>query len=149
LAQNIAYTTIIAQSKVKYLAYSGILKVFTSLVFVFPLAKYYGVLGVSVSVAIAYTVSLIFNNIVYVKILKIDIKQFFLASFIQLMPSLLLALCIGLFLNFAIDINGWYGLVIKVVIFSCTYITIFFLFGLALQERLELIGKVKNFIKSR
>ena len=149
LAQNIAFTTMIAQSKVKYLAYSGVLQAFTSLVLVFPLAKYYGVLGVSVSVAIAYSVSLIFNNIVFVKILKIDIKRFFLSSFSRLTPSLLLALCFGLFVNFIIDINGWYGLVMKIVIFSCIYISIFFMLGLAFQERAELLKKVKNFITKK
>ncbi|WP_334058726.1 polysaccharide biosynthesis C-terminal domain-containing protein [Polaribacter sp. P097] len=146
LPQQIAYTTIIAQSKVKYLAYSGILKVLTSLLFVFPLAKYYGVLGVSVSVAIAYSVSIIFNNIVYIKILKLDIKKFFLASFLRLLPSLLLALCFGLLVDFIIDINKWHGFIIKIVIFVCIYIALFFLFGLAKQEKLELVGKVKKII---
>jgi O-antigen/teichoic acid export membrane protein len=149
LAQNIAFTTIIAQSKVKYLAYSGVLQACTSLVLVFPLAKYYGVLGVSVSVAIAYSVSLIFNNVVYVKILKIDIKRFFISSFVQLMPSLLLALCFGLFVNFILDTKGWYGLVMKIVIFSFLYISLFFRLGLVSQERAELLIKVNSFLKRR
>jgi O-antigen/teichoic acid export membrane protein len=147
LPQHIAHTTIIAQSKVKFLAYSGIIKLLTSLLFVFPLAKYYSVLGVSISVAIAYSFSLIFNNIIYIRILKINIKRFFLATFVQLMPSLLLALCFGIFINFIIDINGWYSLFMKTIIFVCLYTTLFFLFGLAYEERSELIEKMKKNIK--
>jgi len=65
------------------------------------------------------------------------------------MPPLLLPLCFGLFVNFIIDINGLYGLVMKVVIFVCIYIALFFLLGLGFQERAELIGKVKDFVKRR
>ncbi len=149
LAQHIAFTTMIAQSKVNYLAYSGVLQAFTCLVLVFPLAKHYDVLGVSISVAIAYSFSLIFNNIVFFKILKIDIKRFFFSSFIQLMPSLLLALCFGLFINFFIEINGWYGLIFKIVIFICIYISLFFMLGFEQYERTELLVKIKNLISRR
>lgn len=146
LAQNIAFTTMIAQSKVKNLAYSGVLQAFAFLVIVFPFAKYHGVLGISVSIAVAYSVALIFNNILFFKILKIDIKRFFVASFIQLMPSLLLALFFGLLVNFIIDINGWYGLGMKIVVFSCIYISLFFMLGLGFQERKELSQKVRAFL---
>jgi O-antigen/teichoic acid export membrane protein len=145
LAQNIGLTTIIAKGKVKYLAYSGILQALTNLLLIFPFAKYYGVLGISVSVAIAYSVSLVFNNLVYVKILNLDVREFFRFSFIKLMPLLIITLFCGLLCNLIIDLQGWYGLILKVGIFTSLYTSLFFIFGLSLQEREDFWGKVKLF----
>lgn len=147
LPQNIAYTTVIAQSKVKYLAYSGILRAFTNLILAFPLAKEFGVLGIAISIAAAYFVSVVFNNILYFKLLKINIKRFFSASFFQLMPSLLLVLCIGILLNLIIETSSWYILSIKIIVFSFFYIIVFFLMGLTRVERADLIDKLKYFLK--
>lgn len=145
LAQNIGYTTIIAKGKVKYLAYSGILQVGMNLLLIFPLAKNYGVLGVSVSVSTAYFVSLIFNNVIYGKILMLDMKDFFKQTFLNLMPTLLVTLFTGLFLNFIISVQDWSGLVLKVGIFVCIYTAVFFTFGLDEQERNYFLGKIKTY----
>jgi O-antigen/teichoic acid export membrane protein len=145
LAQNIGLTTIIAKGKVKYLAYSGILQALTNLILIFPFAKYYGVLGVSVSVAIAYSTSLFFNNLVYVKVLNLDVRGFFLSSFVKLFPLLIFTLFCGLLCNFVLSFQGWYGLILKVGIFTSLYISLFFIFGLSLQEREDFLGKVKIF----
>jgi O-antigen/teichoic acid export membrane protein len=99
LPMQIAHTTMIVENKVKIRAYVyigiGVLNVVLSLF----LSKYFGALGASLSIFIAYMVRVILMAIIYKKVLKINMKVFFKKTFFKIAPLLLLCLVVGFLLE--------------------------------------------------
>lgn len=142
LPQNIAQTTMVANNFVRQLAYPSIMKVVVYILLALPLSKYYGALGMSLSVSISYFISVIVLNYYYKSKLKVDIRYFFISTFGKyLLPLLILALC-GFLINFLITSLSWGTLFIKGTLFCLLYIIVFIPFiG---RERLIAIIKSIN-----
>lgn len=111
---EVANTTMIVENKVKQqavvLLIMGGLNVALSLV----LSKYYGALGASVSIFIAYMVRTVLMTVLYQKTLHLDMWSFFKETFMKLVPQLILTLAVGMvfshfnpisnvYLKFAVD----------------------------------------------
>lgn len=111
---EIANTTLIVENKVKQqavvLLIMGGLNVALSLV----LSKYYGALGASVSIFIAYMVRTVLMTVLYQRTLHLDMWRFFKETFMKLVPQLVLTLAVGMvfshfnpisnvYLKFAVD----------------------------------------------
>ena len=111
---EVANTTMIVENKVKQqavvLLIMGGLNVALSLV----LSKYYGALGASVSIFIAYMVRTVLMTVLYQKTLHLDMWCFFKETFMKLVPQLILTLAVGMvfshfnpisnvYLKFAVD----------------------------------------------
>lgn len=111
---EIANTTLIVENKVKQqavvLLIMGGLNVALSLV----LSKYYGALGASVSIFIAYMVRTVLMTVLYQRTLHLDMWRFFKETFMKLVPQLVLSLAVGMvfshfnpisnvYLKFAVD----------------------------------------------
>ena len=141
LPMEIANTTLIVENKVKLQAYvfviMGLLNVFLSLVF----SKFFGALGASVSIFVAYMVRTALLAIIHQKILKLDMITFFKETFAKITPYLIIALIVGFvvekfnpmthrFLRFGV--NG--------IITVGTFLGLMFKFGMNIYE--------KNLIKS-
>ena len=96
LPMQIAHTTLIVENKVKLQAYvfvgMGILNVGLSLI----LSKYFGAIGASASIFVAYMVRTVAMAIIYQKSLKLDMVRFFKETFLKLTPYLLITLAVGL-----------------------------------------------------
>ena len=78
---DIAYTTLIVENKVRLQAciyvFVGVINVILSLV----LSKYFGALGASISIFVAYTIRAILMAMVYHKVLKLNMFYFFKETF--------------------------------------------------------------------
>ena len=111
---EVANTTMIVENKVKQqavvLLIMGGLNVALSLV----LSKYYGALGASVSIFIAYMVRTVLMTVLYQRTLHLDMWSFFKETFMKLVPQLILTLAVGMvfshfnpisnvYLKFAVD----------------------------------------------
>ena len=111
---EVANTTMIVENKVKQqavvLLIMGGLNVALSLM----LSKYYGALGASVSIFIAYMVRTVLMTVLYQKTLHLDMWSFFKETFMKLVPQLILTLAVGMvfshfnpisnvYLKFAVD----------------------------------------------
>lgn len=154
LPENIANTAMIANNYVKYGAFCSILKAVTNIILAFPLAKYYGVAGICMSVSISYGISLIASNIVYRKIVKLDVLKFFKQSFGVFIIPLFILLAIGLFINAIIPSTTWLFLLIKCTLFSLVYVSIIYITSnneersLILTPILKTINILRNMFQS-
>lgn len=99
LPMQIANTALIVENYVNMNAYvmiiTGVLNVFLS----FPLSKFYGAIGASASIFIAYMVSNILLYIIYKKFLKIDMKTFCKETFLKISPYLIVTIAVGLLIE--------------------------------------------------
>ena len=95
LPMQIAHTTLIVENKVKLQAYvfigMGVLNVILSLI----LSKYFGAIGASLSIFIAYMVRTIAMTFIYQKTLKLDMVRFFKETFLKITPYLILTFAVG------------------------------------------------------
>lgn len=96
LPMQIANTTLIVENKVKMQAYVFIIMGVINICFSFILSKFYGALGASISIFIAYSVRTILMAIIYHRVLKLDMLYFIKKVFIKLSPQLLITLVVGL-----------------------------------------------------
>lgn len=96
LPMQIGNTTLVVENKVKLQAYvfiiMGVVNFFCSLV----LTKYFGAIGASVSIFIAYMIRTILMGIIYHKILKLNMILFIKETFFKLLPYFFIVLIIGL-----------------------------------------------------
>lgn len=97
--QQIASLTIIAMNKVKiqaliYIALA-ILNILLSSIF----SKNYGALGAAISICIVYIIRLIVMNIIYYKVLHINVFSFIKDCYIKMAPPMLITLIIGTIIN--------------------------------------------------
>lgn len=128
LPMQIAHTTLIVENKVKLQAYvfmgMGILNACLSLI----LSKYFGAIGASFSIFIAYMVRTITMVIIYKIVLKLDMVRFFKETFLKITPYLVITFLVGFameqfnplshgFLRFAINgavLVGCFGVLMLV-----------------------------------
>lgn len=95
LPMQIANTTIIVENKVKLQAYVFVVMGVVNLAFSLILSKYFGAIGASASIFIAYMVRTILMTIIYQKELKLNMGVFFKETFLKLSPYLLFTLAVG------------------------------------------------------
>jgi O-antigen/teichoic acid export membrane protein len=120
--QQIADTTLIAANKVKIRAIiavvSGMLNVILSLV----LSSKWGAIGASCSIFIVTLFRMIANNIAYKRILNLDLKRFFKGCYLSILPTMGVALAVGLLLNYLFKGTSIILLAAKIAIIVVSYI---------------------------
>lgn len=95
LPMQIANTTLIVENKVKMNAYVMLITGAINIVFSLFFSKYYGAIGASFSIFIAYMVSNVLLLIIYKKVLHIDMKTFCKETFLKISPYLILSIALG------------------------------------------------------
>lgn len=121
LPENIASTAMVAKNKVRYQAMAAIAKAFLNLALAFPLAKYYGSLGMCIAISGAYFINVLIVNILYVRILKLNIVLFFKETFGKFIVPIFGALALGFGLNYILKLDSWTTLLAKIIVFSAIY----------------------------
>ena len=142
LPQEIGATTIIATNKVKLEAYVFILMALLNIILAFSLARFYGALGIAISICISYLIRTIGMDIIYYKGLNIDILSFFKASFGKLSLPLFETFIIGLVISTYLPLYGWTGFIIKGGLFVTMYSIIMIYQGMNAEE----ISLIKSLI---
>lgn len=138
VSQQIGHTTVIAKNRVKEQAIGYVIMAVICVVLSFILSPRFGVIGSAVSIAVSYLFQYIYMNILFKKLLGIDIFTFFrkcYGSFI--IPLLLSGICSYYVSNERIILSGWKGIVIKAVSIGCIYF-IFVIFALTKEEKVIL-----------
>lgn len=144
---QIANTAMIVQNKVNIQAYITIVTGLLNICLSPLLAKKVGVIGACISIFIAYMLRAIISNIVYYKVLKIDIFLFIKRCYIGMMPPLLIAICLGLFINQFIAEAGWTSLIGEAILITIVYLILTFIVGLTSDERSRMLQFVTKKIK--
>lgn len=148
LPMQIANTTLIVENKVKLQAYvfviMGVLNVCCSLV----LSKFFGAMGASISIFIAYMVRTILMAIIYYRVLNIDMLAFFKKTFLKLSPYLLGTLAVGLLAEYFNPLaHGFIRFGVNGVIVVSAFGALMLLFGFNDYEKNLLFGTFKKIMK--
>ena len=147
LPMEIASTTLIVENKVKLQAFvfiiMGLLNFGLSLI----LSKFFGALGASISIFVAYMVRTLLMAVIYQKVLKLDMPRFVKETFVVFTPRLIVTMCIGLALE---HFNPMPHNFIRFAVNAIVFVTIFFVlifFKLNEYEKNLIFGKLNKLIK--
>lgn len=145
LPMQIANTAIIVENKVRLQAFvfmaMGLVNVVCSLV----LSHFFGAIGASVSILIAYTVRTLLMGYVYHKVLKLDMLAFVKQTFLKLSPQLLVALLVGIACEIFNPVTNVYlRFGINGVILVGVYFALMWLTGFNAYEKQLLLSFLKK-----
>jgi len=148
LPQQVANTTVVVLNKVKIEGIVYVVMGLSNIVFSFILGRFWGEIGCSISICIAYFVRTILMNVVFVKELKINIFKFFKECHIKMAAGLILTLIVGFLIARFVNIyQGWINFGIKVICLTVSYIIIMWCIGWNKYEKdliLSFVRKVKK-----
>ena len=133
-SQQIANTSISVLNKVKYCSLIKVITAVFNLICVLFLCQIFGVVGVCAVASSIFLLRIILYNIVYVKILHIEIKTFFKECQLKMLPATLVILESSWFLIKLIPFStegiiGWIFLGIKGGIICIVYVVVMWLIG--------------------
>lgn len=147
LPLQIANTTIIVENKVKLQSFVFIVMGIINIVLSAILSKYYGALGASISIFVAYMVRTALMIVIHVKVLHLKMWQFFKATYFKITPWLLLSLGVGLaFENFNPISAGFLRFVVNGVAFVGFFGIVMLLFCMNDYEKKLFLGTLKKII---
>lgn len=135
LPQEIGDQTLYAKNKVKQRAYAFMSMAVANIVIGIPLTHYYGAKGLCISISIAYLIRTIVLDILYKRILHIDISKFFYDTFIKFLPSFTIVVILGILIGFFFPANGWLGFLSKCALFVIMYSTVVYRLALNTDEK--------------
>lgn len=148
LPLQIANTTIIVENKVKLQSFVFIIMGVVNVVLSAVLSKYYGALGASFSIFVAYMIRTMLMVVIHVKVLHLKMWKFFKATYFKITPWLLLSLGVGLALeNFNPMGAGILRFVLNGVVFVGFFGVVMLMFFMNDYEKNLLFGTFKKIIK--
>jgi O-antigen/teichoic acid export membrane protein len=134
--QEIAYTLLIVENKLKYWAvlFSGASALSTGLSMF--LSPRYGAIGSSMGICTALMLCHVIGmNIVFSRVLKLDIGRFFRECHLKLLFPLLFSLGMGFLINVYIPANSLVTFLPKAALLAMLYSILMWLFGLNSDEK--------------
>jgi len=132
--QLIASVTIIAMNKVKIQAFVYVIVASLNILFSSMLSRYFGALGAAISICIVYILRLIIMNIIYYKVLRINVFSFFKDCYLKMAPPMLITLILGLIMNQFI-INSLWTFLLKGTFIVVLYIILLWNMSLNQYEK--------------
>ena len=124
--QQIAKTSLLVKGIVRQQALVYVLMALFNLTVAFVLIPVIGVLGAALSVLVAYTVRTVGLNLLYSKYLPIKLGQYFVKTYGRWIIVAIIVIPIGFFINNFICINGWLGLLVKILLLSSLYLILIY-----------------------
>lgn len=122
IPQEIASTTLIASNQVRYNAFSRIIVAVLSISLSYILSLKYGVTGAGIAILIGNLIGgVLVMNIIYARVLKINIWEFFRKCQLSMALPLILVLLSGLVLNIFITDVSWLNTISKITLLSVVY----------------------------
>jgi O-antigen/teichoic acid export membrane protein len=107
LTQEIAYTKLVALNEIKYRAMASLTVAVISIVLSMILSKNYGAIGSAIAIFIGNVVGLlVIMNIVYYKVLKINIFRFFKECHVKMFIPLALTCAIGVLMQYQFPVES-------------------------------------------
>ncbi len=145
---EIANTAVVVENKVNLqsLVYliTGVINVLLS----FMLSKYWGALGASVSIFIAYTVRTTLMIVIHIKVLHLDIWRFCKESFFKITPFLIITTVIGLLVeNYNPMPHGYLRFIINGIVVVGTFGFLMFVFVMNSYEKSLFFDNFKKILK--
>lgn len=145
IPQEIASTTLVATNKVKYNAYSRLSIASISIGLSYLLSIRYGAIGSGLAIFIGNIIGgAIILNIIYARILKINIWDFFKKCQLSMIIPFVLVILSGIILNrFIVDIS-WINTAFKILIMFFVYSISAYYLALNSYEKDLIAGLIKS-----
>lgn len=125
LTQHIGDTALIALNKIKYRALCILIHAGISFFLSIILSKTYGALGSAIAVFIGSLIgSVICMNIVYQKVLGINISRFFRECYLKMIIPLVLTCVAGYMIQYCLPVKSLGVFLIKAVFLGCLYLNL-------------------------
>lgn len=148
-SQQIANTTILAKNKVKLQAISLSLSSLLNIILSPFLSNAYGALGTSIAILIAAMFHWGFMNVIYYKVLNLNVFQFYKKCYLPMILPLAGSLILSRLVTFFISLHGWVAILIKSGITLIIFGIFFFFLYATHAERKVIWGKIKKFTRRK
>lgn len=136
LTQDIGNTTLIAENKVKYRAYASLIVAVISMTLSPLLIPIYGPIGAAIAICLGNTVGLVlYMNVIYYRVLKLDVAGFFRACHLKLLPGLAIYTALGWGIQQLFPATNLFGLAVKGIGFVLLYTVIMWLLAFDDSEK--------------
>jgi O-antigen/teichoic acid export membrane protein len=146
LTQGIASTLMFVENKVKYTALMYISSSVVSVLISLILIPIFGALGAAIGIFTGlFLFQVIGMNIVYYKIMKIDIFFFFKECFLKLSFPFTLSLLMGFLINYYIPSSNFLVFFSKAFLLGGSYLFFMWVFGLNFSEKKLIMNLIKQF----
>lgn len=146
LPQEIANIHLVATNQVRYRAYGMVLSAVIALIVSAFLSGPYGATGAALSVMIGYlSGNTLFMNIIYARVLKLDVFRFFRECHLKLAPGLLFVLGLGFIVQYWFPADMLLGFVFKGMGLVFAYAVFMWVFTVDAFEK----GLVRSMIPSK
>lgn len=147
LIQNIGINILQAKNKYKYRVMILLFASVINLIITFPLARRYGAIGSALGTAISNVIGAIIGmNIYYMKVIKIDILNFW-KNILRMLIIVCIVSIIGLEIKKVIIIKNYIYLFINICIYSLIYISAMFFIVMNEYEKNLIIKPLKAIAK--
>ncbi|MEG1151156.1 MAG: oligosaccharide flippase family protein [Bacilli bacterium] len=123
--QIIAQTAIVALNLVKYESVAYIIMGCINLVLSFFLSYFFGPLGASISIFLAYMIRTLILNVIYYKKMKINIFSFIKETYFKMLPLFIFTISFGLISNIVFTSDSWSVICLK----GCLIMIVYFIFS--------------------
>ncbi len=148
LPQQVANTTVVVLNKVKSTGIVYTIMAVINLILSFVFGYFWGAIGCSLSICIAYFVRTILMNVVFYKQLKINVFKFFKECHGKMALGLLFTLVAGFFIgNYVTIASGWGTFLIQVVCLTVAYGIIMWLVGWNKYEKNLFLSMICSVLK--
>jgi len=144
LPQEIGLTYIIATNKVKLQAYINVLMGIVNVCLSIPLTLKWGVMGMCISIFVAYMIRTICLDVVLKRVLNLNVLLFFKGSFLKLAPCLFISLLLSISCNLIMEDRGWLDLLLKSFFSIVLYAAIVYYLGFNSFEKKTFIEPIKQ-----
>ncbi len=150
LTQEIAYTTLIALNEIRYRAIASLITAVISTVISIILSQHYGAIGSASAIFIGNILGLvIFMNIVYYKVLKINIFRFFKECHYKIIIPLILTIFIGLIIQYIFPVSSLVIFMLKASVFVLIYFILMWFISLNEYEKNLFSGVFKKILERK
>ncbi len=147
LTQQIGNTYVIVINKLKYQAFLLLGASLLSVIISVLLAPIYGAIGSAVGVFTALILGHVVGmNIIYWKVLKLNIPRFFRECHLKMLLPLCLSLVAGFFIQAYIPAHSLLSFFIKVVLLGVVYVVLMWAMGLNMDEKKMIRSPVEKLI---
>lgn len=147
LPQEIADQALSVVGYVKQKAVAFVVMAVSNIIFAFILAPLYGMIGICIAISISYFVRTIVLDIIYNKKLKLRVISFLKESYLKMGIPLLFTLIFGISINYLIPLDGWFGIILKGLLFVAEYCFITWFLVMNNYEKDLIVGSLRDLKK--
>ncbi|MGD6730444.1 MAG: oligosaccharide flippase family protein [Pleomorphochaeta sp.] len=135
LPQQIGRTSILIKGKVKYQAIIYIIMAIINIILTFQFVKIFGVIGAGLSISISYLFRTFCMNVLYYKIVNINLKYYFRETYKSWIYPCIFTLGIGKILNNLINYHSFPFFILKCAIIIIIYCILLWVYSFNEYEK--------------